>query len=219
MTTEPATSTSHGKRRGGDGRAIIEAAALRTFYARGYYGTSIRDIAAGANMTAASLYHHFTGKQDILCAVMTQIMREALRTTRSALLRAGGTPADQLTGLVRAWVEFHAQRQVEARVGSAELNSLEPGGRQLVVALRDEQEQMFREVVHHGVEKGVFQTPHALEAARAIIAMGTAVSTWYRPDGATTPQGLAETYADLALAIVQSKAGPAPLRAGPATGR
>src|SRR5262249_46895239 len=148
------------KRRNAEGKGIIEAAALRTFYQRGYHGTSTRDIAAEAGMTAASLYHHFTSKQDILCVVMTQIMQEALRTTPAALLRAGSSPAAQLAALVRAWVQFHAERQIEARVGFSELGSIENQGRRLVIALRDEQELMFREVVLRGVEVGDFGTAH-----------------------------------------------------------
>lgn len=201
------TATSVKKRRSADGRSDIEAAALRTFYERGYYGTSTRDLAAAADMTAASLYHHFTNKQDILRSVMTQIMHEALRTTRAALLRAGSSPADQLAALVRAWVEFHALRQIEAKVGLAELNSLEIEGRRVVVALRDEQELMFREVVERGCALGDFQTAHPVEAARAILNMGTAVATWFRVDGSRTSGELAETYSELALAMVNGPVG------------
>lgn len=209
MTEE--VTASRRRRRNGAGRGIIEEAALQTFYRRGYHGTSIRDIAAEADMTAASLYHHFTNKQDILRVVMTQIMQEALRTTRGALLGSNSSPAEQLADLVGSWVEFHAQRQVEARVGLAELNSLEEHGRRLVVALRDEQEQMFREVVQRGVELGDFTTPHPLEASRAIVNMGTAVATWYRADGKVAPKELAATYADIALATVEYRARRAPV--------
>jgi AcrR family transcriptional regulator len=193
------------RRRAAEGREIIEKAALRAFFARGYHGTSTRDIASEAGMTAASLYHHFESKQEILRVLMTQIMQDALSTTRAAVLRSGGSPVEQLRGLVRAWVEFHAVRQPEARVGLAELNSLEPEGRRLVVALRDEQEHMFREVVQRGVESGDFATTHPTEASRAIVNMGTAVATWYRTGGSDTPEQVAETYADLAVAMVVAR--------------
>ena len=193
------------RRRNGDGRGVIEAAAMRVFYLKGYHGTSTRDIAAESDMTAASLYHHFANKQDILRVVMTQIMQEALRSTRTGLMTADGSSADQLACLMRAWVEFHAQRQVEAKVGFAELNSLERDGRRLVVVLRDEQESMFRDVVQRGVDAGEFLTSHPLEAARAIVNMGTAVAFWFRADGETSVAELADTYAELALATVVAR--------------
>lgn len=195
-------------RRDGVGRDVIVAAALRTFYEHGYFGTSIRDIANEAGMTAASLYHHFSSKQDILRLIMTVIMQDALKTTREALLRAGATPSEQLAGLVRAWVEFHASRQIEARVGASELHCLEPDNRSLVVALRDEQEHMFLSVVQRGAEDGVFATTHPREAARAVINMGTSVAYWFRSDGNTSPADLADIYVSLALATVESKERP-----------
>jgi len=201
MTQAAQRSTAGGRGRRG-GKDIIEAAALRAFYDRGYHGTSIRDIAAAAGMTPPSLYHHFTNKQDILSVVMARIMQDVLATTRGALLRSGAAPAAQLRALVGSWVQFHARRQIEAKVGYAELNSLEPDGRRLIVALRDEQEGMFRDVVLHGVEEGVFHTPHPVDAARAIVNMGTAVSSWYDVDGSLTPAQLADIYADLALSVV-----------------
>lgn len=192
------------RRRRADGRAEIEAAALQAFFVRGYHGTSVRDIAAETSMTPGSLYHHFANKQDILRVVMTQIMQEALAVTRAALVRSGSGPRQQLTALVEAWVEFHARRQVEARVGLSELNSLESEGRRVVVALRDEQELMFRDVVVRGVDEGTFSTAHPIEAARAVVNMGTSVATWFHPDGRVSVGELARTYADLALATVEA---------------
>lgn len=205
MTQVPAPKVTRQRRRAAEGREVIEQAALRAFYVRGYHGTSTRDIASEAGMTAASLYHHFESKQEILRILMTQIMQEALATTRAAVLGSGGRPTEQLSSLMRAWVEFHARRQVEARVGLSELNSLEADGRRLVVALRDEQESMFREVIRRGVETGEFETTHPTEASRAILNMGTAVATWFRSDGPETPAQVAATYVDLALAMVVAR--------------
>lgn len=192
-------------RRDGQGRDAIIAAALRTFATAGYHGASIRDIATEAEMTPASLYHHFTGKQDILVSVLTLTMQDALAATRGALLRSGGTPDGQLAALMTAWVEFHTAHYVEAQVSAAEFGYLEESGRTVVVALRDEQELMFREVVEYGVEAGAFVTPDPRLAARAIINMGTAVASWYRPGGALSPAELAAAYSRLALALVESK--------------
>lgn len=189
-------------RRDGHGRGAVISASLRTFYERGYYGASIRDIAAEADMTAASIYHYFDSKQDILRVVMTGIMQDALASTRSALINAGPTPAEQLSRLVEAWVVFHAERRIEAHVGASELRSLEEAGRHVVIALRDEQEHMFAEVVRRGIENGDFTTPDPLIATRAIITMGRGVSSWYRPDGDMTVEDVAAKYATVALSAV-----------------
>lgn len=187
----------------GAGRQAILDSALRNMNERGYHGTSMRDIARDADITVASIYHHFQSKQEILQDIMTRALHDAIAMTRGALLRAGGTSSEQLKAVVRAWIMFHTTRQADALVGATELRSLDYEGRRLVVALRDEQESIFRDVIDRGVEDGVFATALPRDAARAIIHMGQSVCTWWRSDGPMKPEELAERYAELALAMVQ----------------
>lgn len=189
-----------------DGKTTVVAAALRCFSARGYFGASMRDIASEAGIAPAGIYHHFTGKQEILQAVMIATLKDVLALTRASVAAVSdGDPARQLAGLVRVWVEFHALRQSEAKVGASEIHCLEGEGRETVIGLRDEQEALFREVVERGTQGDAFATAYPRDAARAIINMGTAVAGWYREGGSTSPEALAEHYATLALAMVESR--------------
>ncbi|RZK96188.1 MAG: TetR/AcrR family transcriptional regulator [Rhodococcus sp. (in: high G+C Gram-positive bacteria)] len=187
----------------GTGRQVILDSAVTNMNERGYHGTSMRDIARGADITVASIYHHFASKQEILQDIMVRALHDAIAMTRGALLRSGGAPADQLQSLVRAWVMFHTTRQLDAMVGATEIRSLDDAGRRLVVALRDEQEHLFRDVVERGVEEGDFATEYPRDAVRGIINMGQSVCTWWHADGPMKPEELAERYADLALAMVK----------------
>ncbi|NRI65665.1 TetR family transcriptional regulator [Rhodococcus sp. ACPA4] len=184
-------------------RQLILDSAVRNMNERGYHGTSMRDIAAGADLTVASIYHHFKSKQDILQEIMLQALRDAHGMTRSALLRSGGEPKDQLQALVRAWVMFHTTRREDALVGATELRSLDEPGHRLVVALRDEQENIFRDVIERGVEEGAFRTEYPRDAVRAIINMGQQVCVWWRADGPLSAQDLADRYCALATAMVE----------------
>ncbi|QXW01146.1 MULTISPECIES: TetR/AcrR family transcriptional regulator [Rhodococcus] len=184
-------------------RQLILDSAVRNMNERGYHGTSMRDIAAGADLTVASIYHHFKSKQDILQEIMLQALRDAHGMTRSALLRSGGEPKDQLQALVRAWVMFHTTRREDALVGATELRSLDEPGHRLVVALRDEQENIFRDVIERGVEEGAFRTAYPRDAVRAIINMGQQVCVWWRADGPLSAQDLADRYCALATAMVE----------------
>ena len=184
-------------------RQLILDSAVRNMNERGYHGTSMRDIAAGADLTVASIYHHFKSKQDILQEIMLQALRDAHGMTRSALLRSGGEPKDQLQALVRAWVMFHTTRREDALVGATELRSLDEPGHRLVVALRDEQENIFRDVIERGVEEGAFRTAYPRDAVRAIINMGQQVCVWWRADGPLSAQDIADRYCALATAMVE----------------
>lgn len=185
------------------GRAAIVASAVRNFNEVGYHATSIRDIARGAQVTTAAIYHHFASKHEILTEIMVAALRDSIASTRRAALAAGGAPDAQLHAVVRAWVMFHTTRQPDARVGASELRSLEPAGRSLVVALRDEQEDLFHDIVERGVASGEFVVEYPRDATRGIINMGQSVCGWWRSDGPLTPEQLAARYADFALVLMQ----------------
>lgn len=55
-------------------RARILDAALELFADRGFYGTSMRQIAAAAGLTSGALYHHFESKEAILWGVLNDVM-------------------------------------------------------------------------------------------------------------------------------------------------
>ncbi|CAN5171359.1 MULTISPECIES: TetR/AcrR family transcriptional regulator [Rhodococcus] len=185
-------------------RQLILDSAVRNMNERGYHGTSMRDISAGADLTVASIYHHFKSKQEILQEIMIRALHDAISMTRSALLRSGGDPKDQLQAIVRAWVMFHTTRREDALVGATELRSLDESGHRLVVTLRDEQESMFRDVVERGIEEGAFHTPFPRDAVRAIINMGQQVCVWWRVDGPMNAEDIASRYCALATAMIES---------------
>lgn len=187
-----------------DGRQAILEAAIERFTEVGYHGTSVRQIASAANLQVASMYHHYPSKQAILQAIMERVLSDVIDRTRSAIKRADNGPTEQLRALMNAWVLFHTQRRGEALIGASELRSLDQDGLKRIVALRDEQESMFRSVIDAGVATGEFSTPHPREAARAVINMGRSVASWFRPEGPQSATILAAEYADLALAMVQA---------------
>lgn len=198
------TERAAGKPRHGKGPVL--ASAVRNFTERGYHGTSMRDIASGADVTVASIYHHFPSKQEVLQEIMVQTLSDVISATRTALMGAGRDPVDQLSALVHAWILFHTDRQAEAQIGASEIRSLDDVGRKLVVTLRDEQQRMFVDVIERGVAEGVFTTAYPREAARAVINMGYSVASWYRPSGEVSPAEMANRYVDLALGTVRSRA-------------
>ncbi|MGE2772966.1 TetR/AcrR family transcriptional regulator [Rhodococcus sp. 1.20] len=187
------------------GRDAILSSAMSLFTERGYFGTTMRDIAKGADMTVASIYHHFASKQIILQEMMVSILKETISLTRDAVLQADTDSIDRLRALVTAWVVFHATRRPEGIIGASELRSLDREGHRLVVTLRDEQEMLFRDIISRGVSSGEFGTPHPQDAARALITMGFTISMWYKDSGPVSPHDMAERYCDLALDMVRAK--------------
>src|SRR2546426_7612149 len=101
----------------------ILRAAIALFRVRGYHGSSMRALARGLRMEAASLYYHFPSKQEILFAILDR----ALDDLRDGLGRAVATAdghEERLRAGVRFHVLFHAHRRHEAFLSHSELRSL-----------------------------------------------------------------------------------------------
>ncbi|MCJ7824631.1 MAG: TetR/AcrR family transcriptional regulator, partial [Anaerolineales bacterium] len=55
-------------------RSDIIQAAAQIFRQKGYHGTSMQDIADAVHLQKASLYHHISGKQEILVDILDRAL-------------------------------------------------------------------------------------------------------------------------------------------------
>lgn len=178
------------------------ASALAQFVEQGYHGTSVRQVAAGAGLSVPGLYHHFPSKQALLVGIMDASMNELLDRSRSAESGAGSSPDDRFDAVVESLLLFHIHRRDVAFVCSTEIRSLDPENRSAYIAKRDAQQRMLDAIVADGVAAGRFDTPHPVDASRAVTTMCVGVATWYRPDGPLSPSELVAVYLDIARRTV-----------------
>jgi AcrR family transcriptional regulator len=181
----------------------ILLAGLKLFAERGYHATSIRDIAAGAQVQSASLYSHFASKEAILAELVLIGHDEHHRELLSALLGSGVDPRQQLVALVRAHVLGHCRYPTLAVVANHEMMQLSEEALAPAGALRRHSEAILLELLTQGEQQGSFHLAH-LDATRAAVAtMGSSVATWYSAyRDHFTPDELADAYAALALRMV-----------------
>jgi AcrR family transcriptional regulator len=76
---EPKTPRAEAKR-----KRVMEAAA-KLIALRGYHETSMRDIAAELGMSAASLYHYFLSKEDLVAALQRDCFEQIFHSVRGRL--------------------------------------------------------------------------------------------------------------------------------------
>jgi AcrR family transcriptional regulator len=79
-------------------KALIEVA-TELFTERGYAGTSLDEIVAGARVTKGALYHHFSGKQALFESVFEQVEESASATINRAVRDAGDPWEKAVAGL------------------------------------------------------------------------------------------------------------------------
>lgn len=84
-------------------RALIKAAG-QLFAVRGYAATSLDAIVSEAKVTKGALYHHFSGKQGIFEAVLTDLEDQAARQISKAM-KGAKDPWDQARAGLTAFLE------------------------------------------------------------------------------------------------------------------
>ncbi|MFF9344776.1 MULTISPECIES: TetR/AcrR family transcriptional regulator [unclassified Streptomyces] len=168
--------------------------ALACFVEHGYHGTSIREVAARAELSVPGLYYHYPSKQALLVALVSHAMDDLWERSTAALEEAGDDVQRRLDVLVECLVLFHAHRRDLAFIAYSEIRSLTGEVRSTYIGARDRQQRLMDQVIEDGVARKVFTTEYPREVSRAIVTMCTGVSQWYRAKGEHSPQQLAERY-------------------------
>ncbi|HET6625096.1 MAG TPA: TetR family transcriptional regulator [Nocardioidaceae bacterium] len=184
-----------------DARARLVAAAVEAFAAKGFHGTTTRDIAAAAGMSPAALYVHHRSKEDLLYLISRTGHETTLALVRNGVA-ASADPVQQVLAVVRAFTEHHARGHTGARIVNYELAALRPEHLEEIVDIRRAIEQEVRQVVEAGVSAGSFRTTNPRMTALALLSLGIDVARWYRDEGEWSPEEIADYYGELALRIV-----------------
>ncbi|MEJ3654686.1 TetR/AcrR family transcriptional regulator [Actinomycetes bacterium KLBMP 9759] len=182
-------------------RERLLAAAVTAFAAKGFHGTTTRDISVAAGMSPAALYVHYRSKEELLY----QISREGHERTLAQLREAAAAsddPVEQLTGMVRGFIVSHAQGHTGARIVNYDLAALAPEHLTEIQSIRRAIDEEVRAVLAAGVATGAFRTDNINLTATALLSLGIDIARWYRDDGAWQPDEIAEHYCAFALRIV-----------------
>jgi len=167
-----------------------QAAAL--FAARGFEGTSVRDIVAQVGMLPGSLYAHFANKEELLLAVYEEGVRR-IREAVQAAAQAEADPWERLEAACRAHLDNLLKKSPYAQVVIRVRPEDVPGVRDQLVTLRDGYEQIFRQLVARlplaaGTDRRAFR----------LLLLGALnwSPEWYRPGG-ESPRRIATSFLKL----------------------
>jgi len=188
------TDTGPATTKGVEARQRIIAVAEQLFTRKGFDRTSMRDIAAEANMQAASMYYYFPSKEELLWAVWEKGGRELLERARSAIEgktdpweRMEAACVAHVSGLLLDW------RNVNQVLFIMPPWQYPQSIRDRVIALRDEYESVFAELVEDlPLRRGINR--HRLRMT--LIGALSWPLFWYKPGG-DRPATIARQILDL----------------------
>nr|WP_296074639.1 TetR/AcrR family transcriptional regulator [uncultured Actinoplanes sp.] len=169
------------RRRGRPGNDLdsVLAAAVRLFNDRGYDATSMFDIAESLGITKSSVYHHISGKEQLLQMAMDRALDglfEAADEVRALEVSA----LERLQQLIRRSVLVLGERfeyvTVLLRVrGNTAVE-------QHALARRRDFDAVVTDLVKQAqAEGGVRPDVDAATASRLLLGMVNSLTEWYRP--------------------------------------
>ncbi len=195
--------------RGERSRTRLLDAALAAFATRGFHGTSTREIAEAAGMSAAAAYAHFPTKESMLYRLSLLGHQEALSTIEDAMVADNG-PVEQLRDAAAAFAGWHARRHTIARVVQYEMAALTPEHAAEIAAIRRRTQAVVVGLIEAGMAAGALRRDDAAAAGLAVLSMGIDIARWYRDDGAWTADEIGARYGRWAVAMLGGSVGDDP---------
>jgi len=171
----------------------IKSVSIDLFFKKGYFATSMNDIARGSGIQKASIYYHYPSKETLLFHILEITMNELTAYLKNNLSGVRHVE-EKLRIAVHSHVRFHLERQKENFIANSELRGLSEEHYQMIVKKRDEYEKIFQDILIEGAEKNVFKSQDIKILSYAILTLCTAGASWFKPYGRLNVDEIADIY-------------------------
>ncbi len=185
-------------------RERILEEAVKLFYARGFSGTTLDDIAAELGVTKPFIYTHFRSKVELLAALCKPTIEMSLAAVSEGA-ESEGTATQRLYRAVVGFTRVVLQRQANIAIFFREEKNLSQQALDEITALRKQFDRVLSQMLRAGVEAGEFDIPDVNLAALAIGGMISWAYTWHRANGRLPMDDMVARMGDLALRMVGAR--------------
>lgn len=193
-----------------DERAM--AAASRLFREKGFAATTIREVAAAADILPGSLHYRFPSKESILLALINRSVKRVLAAIQ-AVVADEKDPLQRVRLALRAHLELLCEKDDALYVLLFDWRSLPAGAREGLERARQRYERFWEGLLREAHGSGRTWAVLDVELVRH-FGFGAVnwVATWYRPESGRTPAQIADAlWSFLAFGLVKERASAAEL--------
>jgi TetR/AcrR family transcriptional regulator, cholesterol catabolism regulator len=164
--------------------------AARLFRLKGYAASTTRELASQLGIQKSSLYHHISGKEDLLFAISMKSLDHIITTVSTAA--SGAEPEQRLETIIIAHVETALQDQDMHTTMMIELRALSPDRRAQVLARRDQYQAILHDAVREGQAVGQLRTDvDAHYLTLSLLNLLNWTIFWYDVGGESSARDLA----------------------------
>lgn len=186
-------------------REQIVNAAVHLFGAKGYNGTTMRDIAQAVGMLPGSLYAHIDSKENLLAEIVKDGIEPYLEILRN--IEGLKKPAsEKLRAYILAHVSVVAENPKRTFVVFHEWRFLNEPHRAEAVLLRRRYSTAITGIIEEGVASGDFSPDLVVRiAVFSVLGALNWLPEWYSPEGPSSPQEIGNQLADTVLGGLKSR--------------
>jgi len=152
----------------------ILKAALKLFAQKGYYQTSISEIAEAAEFSIGTLYGFFKNKEELFFTMFRGVLEEIAGEVQAKMAEAGG-PREKLKALIESLFGYFEHRYEAFDILFAARKDLDP-------ALKDEMGETIHEmqltfqknlvaIIQDGINQGIFRPLRPEEMALTFMGL------------------------------------------------
>ncbi|MCB2408366.1 TetR/AcrR family transcriptional regulator [Hymenobacter lucidus] len=179
-------------------RQIILEEAAKLFKAKGFGGTSMRDLGSQVGMEAASMYNHISSKDDILESICFHVSNTYI-SQLNEIEQLPVSYVDKLKALIRLHIRLMIEDGAAVSVANNDWKYLSDDKLQQFKDARKTYEKGFAELIEQGIAAGEFQPVNVSVALFTILSAVRWVELWYRPGRGISAEELEENIMTILL--------------------
>jgi AcrR family transcriptional regulator len=181
--------------------------AIDLFAARGFAGTSIRDIAGAMGMSVSNIYHYYGSKEGILLSILERASGPLLQGLEGVAL-LDLPPLERFARLIDEHVELSHRVNRESRIYTIDLRQLPPEARAATREVQQRVLDVYVALLQPLADAGLVRSHNVTVTAFNVMAVINWSLRWYHPEGSVSPAQLVDELRTFVLhgALISSAA-------------
>lgn len=185
-------------------REAVLRAAVRMFNERGFFATSLDDVAASLGISKRTIYHYLANKDQVLLECVTIGLQQLLQAADEARLEIG-TGRDRLRHFLCRYAEINMDDFGRCVIRTGE-ESLSADSRPQFRALKRKIDDAMRMLLNEAVADGSIAPVDVKLTAFALAGALNWPARWYAGDGAMTADQVAAGLVNILMAGLDPRA-------------
>jgi TetR/AcrR family fatty acid metabolism transcriptional regulator len=187
------------RKRVGNKRERIIAAAGRFFGEKGYHNTTTAEIADAAGVAAGTIYIYFKSKEELLVAVFEEFLGVHMERLREGVARQP-SPEAKVRTLLSLGLELMEENPDSARIFLSQLRQSTEMIKMVAKRSSRAYKDIIEDVLEEGIRKGVCRKMNVRATASMLFgAFQTTVLDWVADDCSYPLNSMASELSDFIL--------------------